>query len=272
MGIGEHFERLIDLMARLRGPNGCPWDREQTLKSLRPFILEEAYELIDAIDSSRPEAIREELGDFLLEFLFVSQISAEESYFTIREVMSRLEDKLIRRHPHVFRTETARDPDEARGRWEAIKDEEKAQGESLIQEPPRALPALVRASKLSAQAARAGFDWRSADEVMEKLSEEVAELQTARESTDPESLVEEIGDLLLVVVNLARHLGVDPELALQGANRKFVDRFRHVEKRLREQGRSFAESIMEEMEALWQEAKDREAGVRGSGVGKKHSG
>ncbi len=255
MSIGADFEQLVDLMARLRAPNGCPWDKEQTLESLRPFILEEAYELVDAIDQSQPSDIREELGDLLLEVLFVSQICAEQAQFTIQDVMSTLQQKLIRRHPHVFRSEKALDSEEALARWEEIKESEKKPSKSLLEDVPRALPAIVRAQKLSARAARGGFDWKSADEVLDKLSEEVRELEKARGSNDLASLAEELGDLMFVLVNLARHLDVDPEMALESTNRKFVDRFHHMEKRLAERNRTVAEAGMDEMEELWQEAK-----------------
>jgi MazG family protein len=255
MKTGERFERLIELMARLRAPEGCPWDQEQTLDSLRPFILEEAYELVDAIDGSQPEAIKEELGDLVLEVLFVSQICAEREHFELWQVLELLEEKLVRRHPHVFGPRQARDSGEALARWNEIKDTEKSKGESVLSNVPRALPALVRASKLSAKAARTGFDWKSVDDVVEKLREELTELEMARVTSRPEAIAEEIGDLLFVVVNLARHLGVDPELALNGTNQKFVNRFRHVEKRLAADKRSPSESNLEEMEALWQEAK-----------------
>jgi MazG family protein len=255
MKIGEGFEKLVELMARLRSPDGCPWDREQTLESLRPFILEEAYELVDAIDSSDTQAVREELGDLLLEVLFVSQVCSDQSHFTIQEVMSTLEDKLIRRHPHVFGTQKAENATEARASWEHMKDDEKAEDGSLLDDVPRALPALVRAYKLSNRAAREGFDWESADEVLQKLAEEIRELEKARSSAHKASLTEEVGDLLFVVVNLARHLAIDPELALQSTNRKFVERFRYIEAKLAEQERSTTDASMEEMEALWQEAK-----------------
>jgi MazG family protein len=257
MRTGEGFEKLVDLMARLRSPDGCPWDREQTLESLRPFILEEAYELVDAIDSSNTRAIKEELGDLLLEVLFVSQVCSERSHFTIQDVMRLLEDKLIRRHPHVFGMRSARNSDEALASWEDMKDKEKAETQSVLGDVPRALPALVRAYKLSTRAAREGFDWKSADDVFDKLGEEIRELEKARSSSNEASLTEEVGDLLFAVVNLARHLGVDPELALQSTNRKFLERFHYIEARLAEQDRSPADSSMEELEALWQEAKQR---------------
>ena len=255
MSIGADFEQLVSLMARLRAPDGCPWDQEQTLESLRPFILEEAYELVEAIDQSHPSAIREELGDHLLEFLFVSQICAEQAQFTIQDVMSTLEQKLIRRHPHVFRSNKAKDSKEALARWDEIKDSEKLSPTSALADVPRALPALVRAHKLTSRAARLGFDWKSADDVLEKLSEELRELESARNSNSTDRLAEELGDLLFTIVNLARHLKVDPEMALHSTNRKFLERFQHVEKRLSETNRDLADASMEEMEALWQEAK-----------------
>jgi MazG family protein len=259
MDTGERWDRLVELMARLRGPEGCPWDREQTLESLRPYIVEEAYELVDAIEQDQPEAIREETGDLLLEVLFVSQICAEKGLFTPADVLEKLEDKIVRRHPHVFGERSARDAGEALARWEEIKDAEKNAGfpspGSLLAKIPRSLPALVRASKLSAQAARVGFDWASVEQILDKLSEELRELETARRSGRQEDLAEELGDLLFVIANISRHLGVDPELALRSANRKFEERFRHIEKRLAAGGRSLSESSLEEMEALWQEAK-----------------
>jgi MazG family protein len=260
MKTGEGLERLVDLMARLRGPDGCPWDRKQTLRTLRPFILEEAHELVEAIDTERIESIQEELGDLLLEVLFVSQICTERSHFTLVDVMRELEDKLVRRHPHVFRSDKARDSEEALARWEEIKDAEKSESgdqPSPFRDMPRVLPALSRANKLSSRAAREGFDWRSADDVLEKLHEELGELEEARADSDPAAIEEELGDLLFATANLARHLGVDPEVALQSTNRKFTERFLRVKEQLEAQGRSFEESSMEEMEVLWQKAKEK---------------
>ncbi len=260
MKTGEGLERLVDLMARLRGPDGCPWDRKQTLRTLRPFILEEAYELVEAIDTDRTESLQEELGDLLLEVLFVSQICSEQARFTILDVMHELEDKLVRRHPHVFRSQKARDSEEALARWEEIKDAEKAESgdkKSPFQDVPRTLPALARANKLSSRAAREGFDWRSADGVLAKLQEELGELEEARAANDPAAIEEELGDLLFATVNLARHLGVDPEVSLQATNRKFTDRFLQVKDQLEADGRTLEESTLEEMESLWQQAKKK---------------
>lgn len=262
MGAGERFDTLVRLMARLRAPDGCPWDREQTMSSLRGYILEEAYELVDALDRARASDIREELGDLLLEVLFVSQIATEEGLFDMEAVLAGLEDKLVRRHPHVFGEEKAADAGRALARWEAIKAEEKPEQESILGDTPRALPALVRAMKLSSRAARVGFDWVSLDDIFEKLAEELQELQAARKSDDHDGMAEEIGDMLFIIVNLARRMGVDPELALDAANQKFTARFRHVEDRLVAQGRSPAQSSLEEMEALWQEAKRKTSSAK----------
>jgi tetrapyrrole methylase family protein/MazG family protein len=193
-----------------------------------------------------------------LEVLFVSQVCSEGSLFTIGEVMSLLEDKLIRRHPHVFGHRSARNSEEALASWEDAKEAEKPETQSVLSDIPRALPALVRAYKLSARAAREGFDWKSADGVLGKLAEEIRELEKARSSSDETSLTEEVGDLLFAAVNLARHLGVDPELALQSTNRKFVERFRFIEAKLEARSRCLSDTSMEEMEALWQEAKSQQ--------------
>lgn len=254
----ERWQRLVELMARLRGPDGCPWDKQQTLDSLRPYILEEAYELVDAIERNETGAIQEEAGDLLLEVLFVSQICAEQNRFHADDVLENLASKLLRRHPHVFGDRAARNAGEALAHWEAIKDSEKESGQaSRLANVPQTLPALVRASKLSARAAGVGFDWTSVEQILDKLNEELGELETARRSGRQQSVAEELGDLLFVVTNLARHLGVDPELALRSANQKFEERFRHVEQRLAADGRSPSQSSLEEMERLWQEAKRR---------------
>lgn len=254
---GEELEKLLSLMARLRSPDGCPWDREQTMSSLRPFILEEAYELIEAIHRGEPDAIREELGDLLLEVVFVNQIAEEERLFEMSNVIRTIHDKLVRRHPHVFRTaaEKAASPDEALQRWEEVKEREKPRSASLLDGVARALPALARAQKISQRAARAGFDWSSSDEVRAKLDEEVRELESAVASGDRSAVAEELGDVLFVLVNLARHLEVDAEVSLARATEKFADRFRFVERSLEAEGRSVPEATMDELEGLWVKAK-----------------
>lgn len=242
-------------MAKLRGPKGCPWDREQTMSTLRPFILEEAYELVDAIRKAEMDAIEEELGDVLLEVVFVTQIAEEQGFFTMAEVARGIRDKLVRRHPHVFGESRAEGSDEALARWEAIKAEEKPDSSSVLEDIPASLPALAKASKISKRAASQGFDWKTRDDVLKKVHEELEELAIAHASGSSESVHEEMGDLLFAMVNLARHSGVDAELALSDASEKFTARFRHIERRLAQDGRQLQAVTMEELEALWQEAK-----------------
>jgi MazG family protein len=255
---GEELEKLLELMAHLRGPSGSPWDREQTLASLRPFILEEAYELVEAVDGGESIPIREELGDLLLEVVFVNQIASEQGRFAMEDVIRGIREKLIRRHPHVFESEKAATADRALARWDEIKEREKEKRPSVLDGVPRSLPALARAQKLSARAAKAGFDWPSAQEVRQKLSEELEELERAVADEKGAAVEEEIGDILFALVNLARHLGVDSEVALTAAIEKFSRRFRYLETRLKEEGRSVSDAGMDELDALWNEAKRAE--------------
>jgi tetrapyrrole methylase family protein/MazG family protein len=247
-------------MAKLRGPDGCPWDREQTMGSLRPFILEEAYELVEAIGQGRTQAVREELGDLLLEVVFVNQIAEEDRSFTMSDVVRGIHDKLVRRHPHVFESEPAESADHALERWEDVKAREKPERGSLLDGVPHAMPALSRAYKLSKRAAQAGFDWTSVSEVMQKVTEELTELWQAIDAGDPASVQEEVGDLLFAITNLARHLDLDAERALGDANRKFSERFRFLEARLKASGKTVEGSELEELEALWREAKQQGSG------------
>ncbi len=255
MAAGDALQRLLDLMARLRSPEGCPWDREQTMSSLRPFILEEAYELVEAIGGGEAESIREELGDLLLEVVFVNQIAVEAGLFDMEEVIRGIHDKLVRRHPHVFESERVSSAGKALERWEEIKEREKNKGGSILDGVPRSLAALARAQKISSRAARAGFDWTSAQEVKAKLEEELRELEGAVASKNAEAVEEEMGDILFALVNLARHLEVDAEVALSGAIEKFGNRFRHLESALQAQGRSVNDAGMQELDKLWEDAK-----------------
>jgi len=252
---GEELEKLLALMARLRAPDGCPWDREQTIESLRPFVLEEAHELADAMGRGGTEAICEELGDVLLEVVFVTQVAAEKGWFDMADVARGIREKLIRRHPHVFRSEAASSASEALEHWEEIKAREKPKRASVLDDVPRSLPTLMRAAKLSKRAAQTGFDWTSIREVRAKVDEELGELEEAIASGEPRAVHEEIGDLLFALVNLARHADTDAEVALADANEKFSKRFRHLEKQLASEGRSPEGTSMEELEALWQRAK-----------------
>ncbi len=259
---GARFQRLVDLMRRLRSPDGCAWDREQTLESLRPFVIEETYEVVDAIDRGDPDALRDELGDFLLEAVFLAQISAERGDFEIADSLQAICDKLVRRHPHVFGEQAAdgRSPDagEVKRQWEQIKaDEQKAAGRpaSALGSIPESLPALLRAYRLGKRAATVGFDWPDAAGVEGKVAEELAELAAARAGGSAAEVEEEIGDLLFAVANLARHLEVDPESALRAANGKFSTRFEALEARLRERGVALRDATLDEMEAEWERVK-----------------
>ena len=247
------------LIARLRAPGGCPWDREQTHASLKPMVIEEAYELVEAIDEGRDDDLVGELGDLLLQVVFHGQIGTEEGRFTAADVADRVAEKMVRRHPHVFADDAARTSGDVLRNWEALKAAERqARGKtdgSMLDSVSKAHPAVMEALQISTKASRVGFDWKDAPSVLAKLDEEVAELRGALGSGKDRAVAEEVGDLLFVVVNLARKAGVDPESALKGASRKFRRRFRHVEERLREDGRSPAESSLEEMDALWNEAK-----------------
>ncbi len=257
--VGEKFARLIEIMARLRSPKGCPWDRRQTFESLKPYLLEETYEALEAIDGRHWDVLAEELGDLLLEVAFLAQLAAEQDLFTIEHALDSIIAKLVRRHPHVFGDAVAETPEQVKQRWDQIKADERRErgrsGEGLLDSVPRALPALMEATRISSRAAAVGFDWQDVDHVLEKLHEELAELAAARRSASAERLAEEVGDLLFTLVNVARFLGVDPEQALRGTNAKFRRRFAQMEARLREQGRSPSEVTLEELEALWQQAK-----------------
>ena len=261
------FETLLDLMARLRAPGGCPWDREQTIGSLRRYLIEETYETIDAIEREDWAGLAEELGDVQLQIVFQSQIAKENGWFEIDDVLRHINEKLVRRHPHVFGVESADTAGEVLHRWEEIKAEEKRQAgsndqyrptdRSLLAAVPRAQPAMLEAREISKKAARAGFEWRHADELIDKVGEEIEEFREAKESEDPARAEDEIGDLLFLLVNVARRSGVDPELALRRANRKFRDRFGYIEQGLHDKGRTLEEADIAEMEELWQQAKSR---------------
>jgi MazG family protein len=264
---GTRFDRLVGLIAQLRAPGGCPWDREQTHESLKPMTLEEAYEVVEAIDAGDDDELAGELGDLLLQAVFHSQIAAEQERFDVADVIDRVVAKMYRRHPHVFGDDRANSSGEVLRNWEAIKAAERAE-KAIADAPPgsmldsvsRGVPAVMEAFQMTTKVSRVGFDWPDAAAVLEKLQEEIAEYQEAAtlEGGDGKQVAEEVGDLLFAAVNLARLHGVDPESALKAANRKFRRRFGHVERRLREQGRAPADSTLEEMDGLWEEAKELE--------------
>lgn len=251
---GEKFERLVAIMARLRAPGGCPWDREQSFDTIKPYLLEETYEVLEAIDQRDWPALADELGDLLLQAVFFAQMASEENKFRIDDSIDAIVQKLIRRHPHVFADGSAKTSDDVKRRWDEIKaDEKKNKGEAvrgLLESVPRNLPALVEAQQISSKAAGVGFDWENTEQVLDKLDEELDELDEARAGGSREELEGEIGDLLFVLVNLARFVKVDPEQALRKTNAKFRKRFAHVEASAKLPG-----ATIEEMEALWQEAK-----------------
>jgi MazG family protein len=268
---GEWFEKLVAVQARLRAPKGCPWDREQTHQTLRTYLLEEAYEVLEALDTGNDEKFAEEMGDLLLQIVFHSQIASEEGRFTVSDVIREIHDKMIRRHPHVFGETRARDSKEVLRNWEQIKAEERraskgksekehdsTEAPSLLDGVSRALPATLEGFQLTRKASRIGFDWDDAQGVIAKMREETAEVETALSAKNRQKAEEEMGDLLFAAVNLARFLHVDPEIALKKANAKFSRRFRAMETRARESGREFKNLPREEMEALWDAAKDAE--------------
>lgn len=256
---GEKFQQLVGIMARLRAPGGCPWDREQTFDSIKPFTLEETYEVLDAIDRHDWKNLAEELGDFLLQAVFYAQMASEQELFGIEDALDAINQKLTRRHPHVFGDETAQSADDVKKIWGEVKAAEKRDKgkaeEGLLHSVPRTLPALVEAQQIASRAAHVGFDWENPEQVIEKLHEELAELDEARRNAAQSDLEDEIGDLLFVLVNLARFVKVDPEQALRGTNAKFRKRFGFIERKLAERGKKLEDSNIREMEALWQEAK-----------------
>lgn len=262
---GARFQKLVEIMRTLRSPDGCAWDREQTLASLRPFILEEAYEVVSAIDQGHPGEICDELGDLLLEAVFVAQIAADAGDFTIADATDAIIAKLIRRHPHVFTTNAGADdsapelsPAEVKAQWERIKATERAGAPtpaSLLDGIPEALPSLLRASRIGARTTNVGFDWDTAAQVMVKADEEMAELREALAASDQAHIEEEMGDLLFTVAQLARKLKVDPESALRAANAKFTRRFRQMERQLADRGRSLDDASSDELEREWQAVK-----------------
>jgi len=295
---GERFERAVSIMARLRGPGGCPWDREQTFDTIKPYTLEEAYEVIEAIDVRDWPELTGELGDLLLQVLFYSQMAAEQQRFSIDDVLDRLSNKLVDRHPHVFGEVKAETSGEVLRNWQALKAEEKKKRQqnsgddadavksghpdSVLRGISSAVPSLMEAYKISSRAAQVGFDWPNIEGLFDKLREETDELRmnleeypepgpqpvgasdtaSARGVKVPEELrarlEDEVGDLLFVLVNIARYLALDPESALRKTNRKFRRRFEYLEDKLREQGRKPSDAPLDEMESLWQESKQQE--------------
>ncbi len=262
----KEFDELVRVMEKLRAPGGCPWDIEQTYESLGQYLLEESYEAFDAIQEANETGdtanLCEELGDVLLQVIFHSTIAREKGDFTIDEVAAGVSNKLILRHPHVFEDKRLETADDVLNNWDELKKEERKRSgkvekvsDSILDEVPKVFPALIEANKLTKKAAKVGFDWENAEKIFDKLDEEVNELKSAIDEKNETEMKEEIGDLLFVVVNLARKLGVEPENALKKTNRKFRKRFAFIEKELKSKGKSLEQSDLEEMDALWNKSK-----------------
>ena len=250
------FETLVKIIAQLRAPDGCPWDREQTHASLREFLLQESYEVLAALDEGNSEKLRQELGDLLLQIILHTQIAAEAGEFKLGDVMKGINTKLIRRHPHVFGSETVKDAAEVAHNWEAIKQEERGVDASLLASVPAQMPALSYSKEVQRRVAEAGFDWPDIEGVIDKLAEEVGEFKQSA----GEQKTEEFGDVLFTLVNLARRLGIDSESALRVANQKFYRRFSYMENLCRRRGLTFARLSFDEQNALWYEAKQGTSG------------
>lgn len=257
--MSANFDRLVEIMARLRAPGGCPWDREQTHQSIGFQLIEEAYETLKAIEDKNSAHLAEELGDLLLHVVFHAQIAEENNEFHLNDVITGLADKLIRRHPHVFSDVIVKNSQEVIKNWEEIKLTEKKyhSGTSHLDSVPDNLPALFEAFKLAKKAAKIGFDWEGPEQVMAKIDEELVELKQALEQGHPPSIAEELGDVLFSIANLCRHLKVGPEQALRGTNQKFRARFAAMEQSLSRQGQTLADTSTEQLNALWEQAKTR---------------
>ena len=264
----EAIERLLAIMARLRGPGGCPWDREQTLSSLRPYLLEETYEVLEAIDAGDPREHCEELGDLLLQIVFQAQLTKEAGAFTFTEVAEAISNKLVSRHPHVFGTSEVKDAEGVLRQWALLKKKEKEAkggGKSALEGVPREMPALARAERLTEKASRIGFDWPDASGARAKVDEELAELDASIRSGDRAAIEHELGDVLFTVANLARKLQLAPEEALRGAIGRFIQRFEHIERELARAGVPHGEASLARMDELWNEAKALARGNTRSG-------
>lgn len=252
-------------MTRLRGEGGCPWDRAQTIESLKPFLIEECYEVIEAIEEGEPHKVQEELGDLLFQIIFLAQIGQEQGTFDIARILGTISEKMIRRHPHVFSNDTASQPSEVLARWEEIKRMEDAEGKkgrtdgndssSVLNGIPKGLPSMTYAHRVQAKASRVGFDWPRLDEVMEKLDEEIGEFRDAVAGTDPEKIEGELGDVLFTMVNISRFLGIDPEGALRKTVRRFIERFQAMERVIIERGKTMSELDMHALDLIWEEVK-----------------
>ncbi|MBM3172496.1 MAG: nucleoside triphosphate pyrophosphohydrolase [Chloroflexi bacterium] len=254
MLVSEEFARLKEIIARLRGPDGCPWDKKQTHTSLRPYLIEESYEVLQALDEGSPQKLCEELGDLLLQIMLHAQMASEEGQFDIDDVVRGIGDKLIRRHPHVFGNQKAEDAAELELNWETLKQEEREKGQSLLSSVPGEMPALSYSQSIQRRVAGVGFDWEKVDDILDKLTEEVAEI---RQAADHREMSDEFGDLLFTLVNIARRLDIDLETALRSANQRFFRRFSYMEELCRQRNINIGDLSLDEQNALWEEAKKK---------------
>jgi tetrapyrrole methylase family protein/MazG family protein len=257
--MGNSFQAFVDLMAKLRSPDGCPWDRKQTTESLKPFLIEECYEVVDALDEGSPDKIKEELGDLLFQIMFHARIAEEQGRFTIEDVIATNIEKMVRRHPHVFGDAHLSTDREVLANWEEIKKKEKGYEErkSVLEGVPKHLPSLLRAHSLQERAARVGFDWNRIDEALPKLDEEITEFKASLKQKDAAGIEEELGDIFFMLVNISRFLGVNPEEALRKTISKFIHRFRYIEEHAANAGKSLNDMTLDEMEKLWQKSKGK---------------
>ena len=248
----DGFAALKEIIAKLRGPEGCPWDRKQTHASLKPYLIEECYEVLQVLDEGAPQKLCEELGDLLLQIMLHAQIAAEAGQFNIDDVVQGISQKLIHRHPHVFGGQKVQDAGEVELNWEALKQEEREEGESLLAGVPEQMPALAYSQSIQRRVAGVGFDWEKVEEIIDKLAEEVSEIKNA---IDQQEKAKEFGDLLFTLANVARRLDIDLEMALRSANQRFCRRFAYMEEICRERGLNFSSLSLDEQNALWEEAK-----------------
>jgi tetrapyrrole methylase family protein/MazG family protein len=252
----KDFKRLVSIMENLRSSHGCPWDREQTMESLKTYLIEEVYEIMEAIEENDPEALREELGDLLFHILFLSRIAEEQGAFDIWDVIDRISKKMVTRHPHVFGEKKVSSSSEVEVNWSDLKEKEKSNRRSILDGIPKHLPALLRAHRITERAGRVGFDWEKTDDIFEKLDEEIGELNQALSQGHRQKIEDELGDVVFVLVNVARLVGINPEEALRKTTDKFIRRFHYIEKTLERSKKSLKEASLEEMDRLWEQSKD----------------
>jgi tetrapyrrole methylase family protein/MazG family protein len=254
----NNFQKLVDIMTLLRSNDGCPWDKVQTSESIKPYLIEETYEVIEAIDEKDPVKMKEELGDLLLQVVFHAQIAKDRGEFDINDVIDKISDKMVSRHPHVFGDAKFETPEEVTKQWQDRKREEGKLKDSALEGVPKELPSLLRAHRLQSRAAKVGFDWAKVEDVFGKLDEELEEFKEALEKKDKKEIEDELGDIFFVLVNISRFVGVNAEEALRKTISKFISRFRYIEMTAADEGRQLSDMTLEEMDALWNEAKKGE--------------